>query len=76
MQVAEMADVKRLALTHHDPEYDDEFLQRIEIYVENGSQTWCLPAKAWTFHFRRQPQARVAEVRGDAKISFVRSWDD
>ena len=30
MQVAEMAGVKRLALTHHDPEHDDEFLQRIE----------------------------------------------
>jgi phosphoribosyl 1,2-cyclic phosphodiesterase len=22
--------VKRVALTHHDPEHDDEFLQRIE----------------------------------------------
>jgi ribonuclease BN (tRNA processing enzyme) len=30
MQVAEMAGVKRLALTHHDPEHDDEFLDRIE----------------------------------------------
>jgi phosphoribosyl 1,2-cyclic phosphodiesterase len=30
MQFAEMAGVKRLALTHHDPEHDDEFLQRIE----------------------------------------------
>jgi phosphoribosyl 1,2-cyclic phosphodiesterase len=30
MQVAEMAGVKRLALTHHDPEHDDEFLQRME----------------------------------------------
>jgi len=30
MQVAEMAGVKRLALTHHDPEHDDEFLTRIE----------------------------------------------
>jgi ribonuclease BN (tRNA processing enzyme) len=30
MQVAEMAGVKRLALTHHDPEHDDEFLRRIE----------------------------------------------
>jgi phosphoribosyl 1,2-cyclic phosphodiesterase len=25
-----MADVKRLVLTHHDPEHDDEFLERIE----------------------------------------------
>ncbi len=23
-------DVKRLVLTHHDPEHDDEFLERIE----------------------------------------------
>lgn len=30
IQFAEMAGVKRLALTHHDPEHDDEFLQRIE----------------------------------------------
>jgi phosphoribosyl 1,2-cyclic phosphodiesterase len=30
MQVAELAGVKRLALTHHDPDHDDEFLLRIE----------------------------------------------
>ena len=30
MQVAEMAGVKRLAITHHDPDHDDEFLLRIE----------------------------------------------
>jgi len=30
MQVAEMAGVKRLVLTHHDPEHDDEELLRIE----------------------------------------------
>jgi phosphoribosyl 1,2-cyclic phosphodiesterase len=30
MQVTEMADVEQLALTHHDPEHDDEFLERIE----------------------------------------------
>ena len=30
MQLAEMADVKHLALTHHDAEHDDEFLLRIE----------------------------------------------
>jgi phosphoribosyl 1,2-cyclic phosphodiesterase len=30
MQVAEMAGVKRLAMTHHDPEHDDEFLLRME----------------------------------------------
>jgi len=30
MQLAETSGVKRLALTHHDPEHDDEFLLRIE----------------------------------------------
>ena len=30
MQLAEMAGVKRLALTHHDPDHDDAFLLRIE----------------------------------------------
>jgi phosphoribosyl 1,2-cyclic phosphodiesterase len=30
MQVAEMARVKQLALTHHDPDHDDKFLERIE----------------------------------------------
>ena len=30
MQVAEMAGVKRLAMTHHDPDHDDEFLTRLE----------------------------------------------
>lgn len=30
MEVAEMAGVKRLAMTHHDPEHDDEFLLRME----------------------------------------------
>jgi phosphoribosyl 1,2-cyclic phosphodiesterase len=30
MQVAEMAGAKRLAMTHHDPDHDDEFLSRLE----------------------------------------------
>lgn len=30
MQVAEMAGVKQLVLTHHDPDHDDEFLFRME----------------------------------------------
>lgn len=30
LQVAEMAGVKRLAITHHDPDHDDDFLRRIE----------------------------------------------
>jgi phosphoribosyl 1,2-cyclic phosphodiesterase len=30
LQVAEMAGVKRLAITHHDPDHDDVFLRRME----------------------------------------------
>ena len=30
MQVAEMAGVKQLVMTHHDPDHDDEFLLRME----------------------------------------------
>jgi phosphoribosyl 1,2-cyclic phosphodiesterase len=30
MEVAEMAGVKHLAMTHHDPEHDDDFLLRME----------------------------------------------
>jgi len=30
IQVAEMAGVKQLALTHHDPDHDDEFLTKME----------------------------------------------
>ena len=30
MQVAEIAGVKDLVMTHHDPEHDDEFLLRME----------------------------------------------
>jgi phosphoribosyl 1,2-cyclic phosphodiesterase len=30
MQLAEMAGARRPALTHHDPEHDYEFLERIE----------------------------------------------
>jgi ribonuclease BN (tRNA processing enzyme) len=30
LQVAEMAGAKMLAITHHDPDHDDEFLRRME----------------------------------------------
>ena len=30
LEVAEKAGVKRLAITHHDPEHNDEFLSKIE----------------------------------------------
>ena len=54
MQVAEMAGVKRLALTHHDPEHDDEFLCASKSYVRNGFPTRCLPAKEWKSRSRMQ----------------------
>ena len=70
MQVAEMAGVKRLALTHHDPEHDDEFLQRIENFVENDSLTRCLPAKEWKSHSRTQPEAGLSR-EGERAGSFL-----
>ena len=30
IEVAELAGVKQLAITHHDPEHDDQFLTEIE----------------------------------------------
>ena len=30
LQVAEMAGVKQLAITHHDPNHNDEFLKKME----------------------------------------------
>ncbi len=30
IEVAERADVKRVALTHHDPDHNDEILLRVE----------------------------------------------
>ena len=30
IQVAEMAEVKQLAMTHHDPDHDDDFLSKME----------------------------------------------
>ena len=30
LQVAELAGVQRLAITHHDPDHDDAFLRRME----------------------------------------------
>jgi phosphoribosyl 1,2-cyclic phosphodiesterase len=47
MQVAEMAGVKRLAMTHHDPDHDDEFLTRMEKLCQERFQE-CLLAKEGT----------------------------
>jgi len=30
VEVAEQANVKRLAITHHDPDHDDKFLEHVE----------------------------------------------
>ena len=82
MQVAEMAGVKRLALTHHDPDHDDEFLQRIEKAVRNGSQARCWPAKEWKSRSERQAVAPgavghrrrtpVPERPGARQVAFVK----
>jgi hypothetical protein len=42
-----MTGVKALALTHHDPDHDDEFLERIEKLCKNGSPMRPWPAKEW-----------------------------
>ncbi|RBP46223.1 phosphoribosyl 1,2-cyclic phosphodiesterase [Roseimicrobium gellanilyticum] len=44
LQVAEMAGAKRLAMTHHDPDHDDEFLTRMEKLCQ-GRFKECLLAK-------------------------------
>src|SRR5712675_2896892 len=47
MQLAEMAGVKRLALTHNDPGHDDEFLDRIEKLCQERFPMRCLPGEGW-----------------------------
>jgi ribonuclease BN (tRNA processing enzyme) len=42
LQVAEMAGVKRLAITHHDPDHDDVFLRRMEQLCQERFQPWVL----------------------------------
>lgn len=44
MQVAEMAGVKRLAMTHHDPNHDDDFLARMEKLCQERFKE-CIVAK-------------------------------
>ena len=34
IEVAELAGVKKLYLTHHDPEHDDEFLKDVEVQCQ------------------------------------------
>jgi phosphoribosyl 1,2-cyclic phosphodiesterase len=44
LQVAEMAGVKQLAMTHHDPDHDDDFLSRMEKLCQERFKE-CLLAK-------------------------------
>jgi phosphoribosyl 1,2-cyclic phosphodiesterase len=44
MQVAEMAGVKCLAMTHHDPDHDDDFLARMEKLCQERFKA-CVVAK-------------------------------
>ena len=47
IEVARRAGVKRLALTHHDPDHDDAFLRGVEEECQRRYPTRCLPAKTW-----------------------------
>src|SRR5207247_10314979 len=72
MQVAEMAGVKRLALTHHDPEHDDEFLERIEklcqerfpnaVLAREGMEI-PIQEEGWGCNRRRQPRSSASPRR-------------
>jgi hypothetical protein len=77
MQVAEMAGVKRLALTHHDPDHDDEFLERIEKLCRERFPNAVLPAKEWKSRSRRKAEPPVAigqrpRANTSARTSLVR----
>jgi phosphoribosyl 1,2-cyclic phosphodiesterase len=60
MQLAEMAGVKRLALTHHDPDHDDEFLERIEKLCRERFSNAVFARGEWKSRFDRQRE--VANV--------------
>jgi Beta-lactamase superfamily domain len=66
MQVAEMAGVKRLALTHQDPEHDAEFLERIEKLCQERFLTRRSAAKEWKSRSRTQPEAGSSREGGRA----------
>src|SRR4029078_6065363 len=55
MQLAEMAGVKRLALTHHDPEHYDEFLERIEKLCRERCSNTVLAREGMEIPFSEAP---------------------
>ena len=52
-----MAGVKKLALTHHDPDHDDGFLLRMERLCQERFPNACWPAKEWRYRSGKQPEA-------------------
>ena len=56
MQLAEMAGVKRLALTHHDPEHDDDFLDRIEKLCQERFSNTVLAREGMEIPIWEQPE--------------------
>jgi ribonuclease BN (tRNA processing enzyme) len=53
IEVAEKAGVKRLAMTHHDPDHNDDFLKKIEKNVKKDITTVSLQEMAWKLFYKR-----------------------
>jgi phosphoribosyl 1,2-cyclic phosphodiesterase len=51
IEVAEMAGVKQLAMTHHDPEHDDDFLTAIEKKCQDRFKDCCLAREGMEISF-------------------------
>lgn len=49
LEVAEQAEVKRLIMTHHDPDHDDNFLQTIESECMDRLPIAALAREGWSF---------------------------
>lgn len=51
LEVAELANVKQLAMTHHDPDHDDEFLRKIEKQCQERFKDCVLARDYMTINF-------------------------
>ena len=71
MQVAEMAGVKHLVMTHHDPEHDDEFLARMEKLCQGRFAIRSSRAKEWKSLLKKD--ALSGDPRRPAAACFSRT---
>jgi len=51
IEVAELANVKKLFITHHDPDHDDEFLQKVELQCQKRFPNCYLAREGKEIHF-------------------------